>query len=97
MSRRFILAAIAITCAAPGVMALSNPPVPGAAVLVMLPPWADGDGLVAAAGGQVVGPLRAPFAILALSQNADFAEQLRLAGAWAVADGTALARICGTY
>lgn len=63
-------------------------------VLVILPPWQDAEALVAAAGGRLIGPLRAPFAVLA--DGADgFAERLRQGGAWAVTDGAGVARICG--
>ena len=63
-------------------------------VLVLVPPWTDADALVAAAGGRVIGPARAPFAVLA-DGGAGFAERLRLNGAWAVADGAGIARLCG--
>ncbi|MGB0659570.1 MAG: hypothetical protein ACPGNV_05260 [Mangrovicoccus sp.] len=75
---------------------LLSPPVPGDAMLVIsfsaTTTIAD---LVAQAGGQLVGPAKAPFAALAISDLPQFAEQLRLAGAVAVADGAALLELCG--
>lgn len=71
------------------------PPAGRGPVLVLLPPWADAVALVGAAGGRLVGPERAAFAVLAQGEAADFPERLRAGGAWAVADGTGLARMCG--
>jgi hypothetical protein len=66
----------------------------GGPVLVLLPPWTDADAIVTSAGGRLIGPVRAPFAVLA-EGGASFPEQVRQGGAWAVADGAVVARICG--
>jgi len=64
-------------------------------VLVLLAPWADGPALVEAAGGHIIGPARAPFALLAAWDTAGDETRALKHGAWAVLDGNALAAICG--
>lgn len=89
---RFGAIAVMLVLAAP----LAALPVAGRGpVLVLLPPWTDAGAVVGSAGGRLIGPERAAFAVLAQGERADFAERLRAGGAWAVADGTGLARICG--
>ncbi|MGJ8623216.1 MAG: hypothetical protein ACSHW1_10580 [Yoonia sp.] len=64
--------------------------------LVIFAPWVDGVALVLRAGGDPVGPAAAPMGILAYAPDRpDFDDRLRAAGAWAVLEGMALARICG--
>lgn len=75
-------------------LAVSQPE-EGAPVLVVVPPWQDAAGIVAGAGGGLIGPLRTPVAVLAAPGGPDFAARLRAAGALGVLDGRAAARICG--
>lgn len=68
---------------------------PGQIALVIAPPWAIEGGaaaVAAAAGGREVGPMRAPFAVLAVLEAPDMA--LRY-GAWLVLDGRFVAQVCG--
>lgn len=63
--------------------------------MVIAPPWAvDGGpaGVVAAAGGREVSPMRAPFAVLAVFDTQTTARSI---GAWMVLDGRVIAAICG--
>lgn len=92
---RLFFACALITILAPGLMVLSAPPRLGGPVLVVLPPWVDADSTLRAAGGQAIGPAAAPFAVLAQFESATFEQSLRAQGAWAVRDGTTLARLCG--
>lgn len=80
------------------VIVFASAPVPAAAngaVLVVSGWGARAESMVAAAGGQVYGPVRAPFGLLAFSDDPAFADRLRAAGAWAVLDGTRIANLCG--
>lgn len=86
---------VAVQLIIPVVMLTGRPALPGQIALVIVPPWAASGGaaaVVQAAGGQEVGPRRAPFAVLAVLDAPDSARQH---GAWAVLDGRALAQICG--
>lgn len=74
---------------------LGVPPKAGKPVIVFVPPWSDADKLVLRAGGQVVGPDVAPLAVLAYSEDPNFFDKLRLAGALGVSDGSILADLCG--
>lgn len=65
----------------------------GPLVVVSLPWGQDPALIVAAAGGQVIGPARAPLAVVAMGATA---EALNHAGAFAVLDGTAASFLCGT-
>ncbi len=70
-------------------------PEPGEVALVIAPPWTSvggAAGVVRAAGGQEIGPMRAPFAVLAILEAPEAA--LRH-GAWLILDGRVLAMICG--
>lgn len=70
-------------------------PLSGQPVLVIFPPWVDGDALVERVGGKRIGPTLAPLALLATSDNANFEKKLQENGIWAVRDGTVLAQLCG--
>lgn len=50
---------------------------------------------VETAGGHVIGPVRAPFGILAQSNDPEFSNRLHALGAWAVIEGGRIASICG--
>ena len=91
LSLMFLLSLVA----APRAVVLSSTPVPGAPVLVVFAPGSDGAARIAAAGGRDIGPERAPMGYLAVSENVDFQQRLEDEGAWVVADGAMLARICG--
>lgn len=81
--------------AGPGAALLAAPPRAGQPVLVILSPAADLDAVLARAGARPIGPLAAPFATLAAGEGTDLAARLIAAGAWAVRDGAAMARLCG--
>lgn len=84
-----VLAIVALPIAA-------HPPVRGSPVLVVAPPWSAGaEALVRKAGGQPLGPITAPFAVLADFPDTIPVDGLRQLGVWAVSDGRALAAICG--
>lgn len=87
---------IAVTLLAmPVALVLSGRPQPGEIALVIAPPWASAGGaagVVAAAGGREIGPVRAPFAVLAVLDAPEAAMRL---GAWIVLDGRIMALVCG--
>ena len=65
-------------------------------VLVIAPPWGAGAAsIVAAAGGRPIGPVSAPFAVLAAFDETLPRARLRASGAWALRDGRGLALLCG--
>lgn len=75
---------------------MGQPPAGQGPRLVIFPPWRDGLALVAGAGGYPVGPDVAAMGLLAMAaDDAAFDRRLKAAGAWAVVDGTAIARLCG--
>ena len=64
--------------------------------LVVVPPWKDAQAIVAAAGGHVIGPERALFAVLVRAATpSEFDAAARAAGALAVTNGATVAAICG--
>ena len=67
----------------------------GTPMLVVIPPWRDAGAIVQAAGGWIIAPRAAPFAVLAAADGTDFPDSLRAGGAWWVMSGDALASICG--
>lgn len=95
MQSVLIATTLSVTLLSPLAVALAGAPQDGRPVLVLLSPWTDADTIVRSAGGQIIGPLSAPFATLAYSQEPDFAARLRAAGAVAVRDGQQLAKLCG--
>lgn len=96
MSRPSLILMLLAGLALPPVLAVRAAPVGDGPRLVVHAPWTDGAALVARAGGMVVGPRDAPMGILAARGTADgFDARLRAAGAWAVIDGSVLARLCG--
>lgn len=77
-------------------MALTiQPPVSSDVALVILPPWQDGTAIVDAVDGALIGPARAPFALLVQSSHHDVAQAAYGAGAWWVGSGGVLAALCG--
>ena len=87
----------------PFLAALSGPvgvvfgaaPQTGTPMLVVIPPWRDAGAIVQAAGGWIIAPRAAPFAVLAAADGNDFPDSLRAGGAWWVMSGDAFASICG--
>lgn len=79
----------------PALSVSMSAPEPGGIMLVIVPPWIDGNSAVEAAGGTPVGPVQALFGQFATAPSADFVTRVEARGAWAVMDGAALARICG--
>ena len=79
----------------PAALLAGPPAAPGQITLVLAAPWnAHGgpEGIVHALSGQVVTPRSAPLATLAVLDDPAAARDL---GAWIVADGRLLARLCG--
>jgi hypothetical protein len=66
----------------------------GEPVLALFWPWQDAERLVTLAGGRIIGPVRAPLAVLAMGKSPDFAGRLSEQGALTVVDGTAIALLC---
>lgn len=97
MSKTAFAILIALTLCAPPILGFGGAGPSGAAPrLVLFAPWDDGVALVEKAGGSPVGPERAPMGILAFAADeAAFDRRLRDMGAWAIIDGTVLARLCG--
>ncbi|KQP55090.1 hypothetical protein [Methylobacterium sp. Leaf108] len=68
-----------------------SPARPGAAVLVLVAPWAGPDraiGLIAAAEGEIVRGTAMSWLAVARSDRPDFAARLRRAGAWMIFDAS---------
>jgi hypothetical protein len=88
---------IAFSLCAPPLLALAVSPVAdNAPRLVIFPPWKDGLAMVRMSGGNPVGPVEAPMGVLAFAADAAaFDLNIRAAGAWAIIDGQAFARLCG--
>lgn len=95
MNSPLLAATLSLTFLAPLGSLLAAPPRPSAPVLVLVPPWIDAVSLVASAGGRVVGPASAPMAVLAYSDDSEFAQNLLRSGALGVRDGSVLADLCG--
>ncbi len=95
MNRLLILATLSVTLFVPFGSLLASAPKAGAPVLVLLPPWVDGPSVVEAAGGRVIGPMSAPFALLAYGDDPGFADRLQIAGALNVSDASILSELCG--
>ncbi|MEJ6394936.1 hypothetical protein V8J82_16850 [Gymnodinialimonas sp. 2305UL16-5] len=77
------------------VSVLTMPAQAGEVVLVIAPPWSETGGaaeIVAALSGRFVGPVEAPFGVLAVLDAPDLAREY---GAWLVLDGRLVAQICG--
>ncbi|MEM8655520.1 MAG: hypothetical protein AAGF36_12315 [Pseudomonadota bacterium] len=93
--RVFLIMAL-LSCGAP-LAALALHPDAGSPIrLVIVAPWQDAHALIASAGGTVLGPERAPFALLAQTSDPDqFNAAARSLGAWWVTDGAAVAELCG--
>lgn len=76
----------------PLAMASGNAPAPDDPVLVVTLPWgADPTEVVARAGGQAIGPVSAPLAVLASGATA---AAFKAEGAFAVLPATALSLLC---
>lgn len=95
MERVLVMAGVFVAMLAPAAALVSMPAPDRGPFLVTLPPWADAEAIVTAAGGRIIGPLEAPFAVLATADADGFARLARARGAWFVTDGAALARLCG--
>ncbi|SFA87974.1 hypothetical protein SAMN05421688_1428 [Poseidonocella pacifica] len=63
-------------------------------VLVVGAPWRDLTELVRASGARPIGPVQAPFAVLA-DADAGARERLASSHTWAVLPARALAKLCG--
>ena len=90
---------VALMVAAAGLVApiaalATAQPRQGEPLLVILPPWRDADQVLARAGARPVAPVRAPFAVLAVTDTDIGLQDLRSAGAWAVLHAGALSFLC---
>ncbi len=95
--RDFALAATAAAVVAlgPAATALGGAGAqPGRPSLVIAAPWVDAEAAVEAAGGRVIGPLRAPLAALGVMDDAAALDRLSRM-VWLIVDGGAAARLCG--
>ncbi|MGH1330195.1 MAG: hypothetical protein ACRBBK_04890 [Paracoccaceae bacterium] len=90
-----IIAIFAFTMALAPLSLLFQPGQEDAPVIVVVPPWKDANKIIAAGGGRIVAPQKAPFAVLAYSEDPAFSTQVVSAGAWSVINSAALAQICG--
>lgn len=92
-----LMAALALILPA-GTLALATPRAGDGLLLVIHPPWRDGDAIVEGAGGRAFGPVRMALATMATAERPDeaFRADARDAGAWFILDATALAALCGT-
>lgn len=68
---------------------------PGNISLVIVPPWHSSAAVVTAGDGQLVGPILSRVSVLAVSDNPDFFDDVKAAGAWFVLDGNRWAHLCG--
>ncbi len=87
--------ATALSLAVPLIVPLAGKPGKEGPYLVVVPPWADAEALVAKAGGRLSGPRQPLFGHLANGPDGAFAGRLRAAGAWLVVGDSRLLAICG--
>ena len=81
--------------AGPILALISAEPEPDSPVLVLSVPWLDPSASVLAAGGQLIGPVSAPIAVLATGSDPDFLERLAEMPGTLVRGGRQLAALCG--
>lgn len=79
----------------PLLTALASPSQSEGPLLILSAPWADTEHHIAAAGGRVIGPERAPFGVFAASDDPNFAEILKARGLWSVQSSTLSRIFCG--
>ena len=98
MQRLGLLLLSGLVILMPGMLVLAATPPPDRdLLLVIAPPWAGVEGVVADAGGRVVGLDRTPFAITAVAEDPlTFRAAVRAAGAWAVLDASQISAFCGS-
>lgn len=89
-----VIAALGVVALAPAALTL-RAPAAGAPALVIAAPWADAEAVAQAAGGSVIALTRAPMATLAVFPDDSSVAAAHAAGAWLVADGAAVAALCG--
>ncbi len=76
----------------------TGPAAPNSPVLVVSAPWhIPAVDLVAAAGGQLIGPISGRFGTLAQFSDGDQIQKALGLGAWFVADAAALAALCSGW
>lgn len=90
-----ILATVFCLTVTPVLAVIGAPLTKGGPVVVVAGPGADLEGIVTASEGWLVGVSRAPLAVMAMSEAADFEDRLKENGAWAILDGDALSWLCG--
>ncbi|OLS52719.1 hypothetical protein [Rhodovulum sulfidophilum] len=79
------------------VLALTGRPIQTATTLLVIGPMNGLPDILRRAGGRLIGPTRAPFALLAVADDhpEDFPDRLKTEGAWLVLDGAIAAQLCG--
>ncbi|MEM1316564.1 MAG: hypothetical protein AAGI51_18545 [Pseudomonadota bacterium] len=87
------LAAAILPLVVGGVALAGQPPRDDAPMLVVAPPWGDAEAVARAAEARPVG-LPSRRAVL-VAPEPGLAARLQAAGAWWLADGAALAALCG--
>lgn len=79
----------------PAAALLSSEAVVGQPVLVVHVLGAEAEALVSAHNGRTLGPLVAPFGLLAISEDPAFFDKLRDVPGLMLADGRLIAQLCG--
>ncbi len=82
-------------CAGPILTIASRSPVAGGVVMVVAPPWTEGEDIIASSNGRILGPATSRFATLAVSEDPAFLSRLKSNGAWIVLDANKIAELCG--
>lgn len=78
------------------VLAVANAqPVTGSVSLVIGSPWKSSMDIITETDGQLVGPYSLRIGALAASDDPEFINDLKSAGAWFILDGDRLAQMCG--
>ena len=91
-----VLVMMAVLALSGPLMAMAvQPPDDRDILLVVLPPWQDGDAVLDAVDGVVIGPVQAPFAMLVQSAHPRVEVAAYDAGAWWGGSAGVLAAICG--
>lgn len=95
MQIRVMILVVFVALSGP-VLALASMPAPKEGpVLFVVPPWLDRVGFLEKLGAYEIGPVPAPMAILAVLEGPEMVDRGKSFGAWAVLDGSAIARLCG--
>jgi hypothetical protein len=94
MLRLLPFPALALAAAPAALLAAVPPPGDAGPWLVLAAPWRDAGALVAAAGGQAVGPATAPLGLVAMAEAPGFPARAAAMGLLVI-DAGALPDFCG--